>query len=98
MKNKAIELTAKTAPQPDWKGYTIDELRRRRAKALIKRELTRVKFTNEVGSIQQRAKQHGMRGLLFNNKTVAGLNRTDYIYMGYRALRLLLKWWARRRK
>lgn len=98
MKNEAIELAAKTTPQPDWKGYTIDELRRRRAKALIKRELARVKFTHEVGSVQQRAKQHGMRGLLFNNNTVAGLNKADYAFLGIKALRLLLKWWARRRK
>ena len=98
MKNEAIEVAANTMPQPQWKGYTIDELRRRRAKALIKRELARVKFTHEVGTMRERASQQGMRGLLFKNNVVAGLNKTDYLFLSYKAIRALLKWWARRRK
>ena len=97
MKNEAIELAATSTPQPQWKGYTIDELRRRRAKALIRRELARVKFSGDMGTMQQRAKQHGVRGLLFNNSEVAGLNKADYAFLGVKAIRLLLKWWARRK-
>ncbi len=97
MKNEAIEPAVTSTPQPQWKGYTIDELRRRRAKALIKRELARVKLSSEMSALQQRASRHGVRGLLFNNKEVARLNKADYAFLGFKAVRMLLKWWARRK-
>ncbi|MBR1935862.1 MAG: hypothetical protein IJ835_07425 [Muribaculaceae bacterium] len=81
-----------------WKGYTIDELNLARGKSLLRREMGRVQLRNQLATTGERAKQQGVRGLLFSNGVVAGLNKMDYLYLAYRAVMMGVKLFSRRRK
>jgi hypothetical protein len=87
-----------TPPQQEWKGLTIDELKMRRAKALVMREVNRASISYQFASMRNDVSQKGVRGLLFSNKTVSGLKKADYAVLGARALRLLIKLYTRRRR
>ena len=81
-----------------WKGYTLDELRMARAKALLHREFGRIQLQNDLQNVGTRAKEQGIRGLLFSNDVVGKLNKVDYIYLAFRAARLVTRLWLKRRK
>lgn len=91
-----VEAAAPVA-EPEWNGYTIDELQRLRAKALVKRELGRMQLLGMASNMQQSVQNNGMRGLLFNKNQVLGLKKADYMLLAFKATRLLAKWWLRRR-
>lgn len=95
MKSDTLQAAA---IEPQWNGYTIDELKRRRAKALIKREVARAQLAGTMANARQFTSQHGVRALLFNGKEVAGLNKADYALLSFKVIRLVARWWARRKK
>ena len=74
-----------TVPDTQWRGLTLDELRKRRAKALMRREVGKVKIND-----------NGIRGLMFSNKAISNLKAADYVFLGWKIARLFIK--ARRRK
>jgi len=82
----------------NWKGLTLDELKVRRAKQLVLREVSRANIGNTLSNTKQQVSQNGVRGLLFSNNTIMGLKKTDYALLGYKLITLLIKKYARRKK
>ena len=80
----------------NWNGLTLEQLRMRRAKALLRRELGKVKMNAALDGMKTRVNDNGIRGLMFNDKTLGHLKAADYVFMGWKIARLFIK--ARRRK
>ncbi|MBO5540416.1 MAG: hypothetical protein J5980_05665 [Muribaculaceae bacterium] len=85
-----------TVPDTQWRGLTLDELRKRRAKALLRREVGKVKINAALGNVRTRVNDNGIRGLMFSNKAISNLKAADYVFLGWKIARLFIK--ARRRK
>ncbi len=87
-----------TTPEVEWKGLTLEELQRRRAKWLIKREVSRMSMAHQYQSTRENVSQNGVRGLLFNSGEVAMLKKTDYFYLGFKAINALVKLYIKRKR
>lgn len=87
-----------TAPAGDWNGLTLEELQKRRAKWLVKREVSRMSLAHKYQSTRENVSQNGVRGLLFNSGEVAMLKKTDYFYLGFKALNALVKLYLKRKR
>ena len=87
-----------TVPEGDWKGLTLEELQRRRAKWLVRREVSRMSLAHQYQSTRENVSQNGVRGLLFNSGEVAMLKKTDYFYLGFKALNVLVKLYIKRKR
>lgn len=85
-----------TVPDTQWRGLTLDELRKRRAKALLRREVGKVKINAALGNVRTRVNDNGIRGLMFSNKAISNLKAADYVFLGWKIARLFIK--ARRRR
>ena len=85
-----------TVLDTQWRGLTLDELRKRRAKALLRREVGKVKINAALGNVRTRVNDNGIRGLMFSNKAISNLKAADYVFLGWKIARLFIK--ARRRK
>ncbi len=85
-----------TVPDTQWRGLTLDELRKRRAKALLRREVGKVKINAALGNVRTRVNDNGIRGLMFSNKAISNLKAADYVFLGWKIARFFIK--ARRRK
>ena len=81
-----------------WKGMTLDELKMRRAKSLIKREVGRMDLMREVQQARSNVQENGVRGMLFSNSQIAGLKKADYAFLSYKLVKMLVKLYARRRR
>ena len=86
------------SPSIEWKGLTLEELQRRRAKWLIKREVSRISMAHQYQSTRENVSQNGMRGLLFNSGEVAMLKKTDYFYLGFKAINALVRLYLKRKR
>ena len=86
------------APPGDWKGLTLEELQKRRAKWLIKREVSRMSMAHQYESTREDVSQNGVRALLFNSGEVSMLKKTDYFYLGFKALNALVKLYIKRKR
>ena len=80
-----------------WRGMTLDELQRKRMIALVKREVGRERINHVVGGMRDNVAQNGVRGLLFDNNTISGLKTADYVLLGWRATRMIMKLWNKRK-
>lgn len=87
-----------TAQASDWKGLTLEELQKRRAKSLVRREVSRVSIAHQYQSTRENVSQNGVRGLLFSSGEVAMLKKTDYFYLGYKALNALVKLYLKHKR
>lgn len=73
-------------PQQDqFRGYTIDELRYRRAYALAKYEMAKLHTTEQVDVIKTQAENFAPKGVL--GKVLKSLDFVDYALVGYRVYR-----------
>ena len=86
------------ANQSEWKGLTMDELKMRRAKSLVLREVNRANMAYQLNNARDNVSQNGIRGLLFSNNTITGLKKADYLFIGAKAIGLVLKLYARRKR
>ncbi len=75
----------------EWKGLTLEELQKRRAKWFVRRELSRMNMAHQYQSTRENVSQNGVRGLLFSAGEVTMLKKTDYFYLGFKAIRALVK-------
>ncbi len=82
----------------EWNGLTLEELQRRRAKSLIKREVSRMSLAHQYQSTRENVSQNGMRGLLFNSGEVKMLKKTDYFYLGFKAINALIKLYIKHKR
>lgn len=91
-----IPVTTTTHTSADeWKGMTLDELRLKRMKALVKREVGRERINHVMGGMRSQVANNGVRGLLFDNKTISGLKTADYMLLGWKATRMIMKLWRK---
>ena len=92
-------VNASQSSQPkEWKGLTIDELKMRRAKSLVVREINRTSLAYQFNNARDNVSQNGIRGLLFSDNTIVGLKKADYLLLGAKAIGLLLKLYSRRKR
>lgn len=91
--NIMVPVTENTS---DWKGLTLEQLRMRRAKALLRREVGKVKLNAALDGMKTRVSDNGIRGLMFNDKTLGHLKTADYVFLGWKIAQLFIK--ARKRK
>ncbi|MCF0182506.1 MAG: hypothetical protein HUK11_09715 [Muribaculaceae bacterium] len=89
MSNIVKETTG--APTKEWQGMTLDELRQRRAIALVHRELSRERFALKVEEARHKVETNGVRGVLFKSTTITKLKTADYVLLGWRLARGLFK-------
>lgn len=84
--------------QKEWKGLTMDELKMRRAKSLVMREVNRAGLMHKYNAARENVSENGVRALLFSGNTVAGLKKADYLFLGAKVIGLLIKLYSRRKK
>jgi hypothetical protein len=84
--------------QNEWKGYTLDELRYRRALSLVKREIGRNQLMNSVNDVKTRVSDNGIRGLMANNSLMKKMKLTDYVLLGFKLSNVFYKLWRRNKR
>lgn len=86
-----------TPDAPDnWRGMTLDELKRARGKALVRREVERASMQYNVEGVKSNVAANGVRALMFSPVTVSHLKTADYVLVGFRLARWLLRMRRRR--
>lgn len=79
----------------NWKGYTIDEIRYRRAYLLARCELERMRLTSRATAMRESIPtiKGGIAGRLLR-----GLNYMDYAYLAYKVGSKIAGFISRRRR
>lgn len=68
----------------DFRGYTIDELRYRRAYALAKYEMSKMRMVEQLDSAKSSLAPRGLMG-----KIIGNFNWLDYAMIGFNIFRML---------
>ena len=74
----------------EWKGMTLEQLRRARAKALVRREVGRATMQYSLDNVKDNVSNNGVRALMFSSDTVSHLKTADYVLLGFRLTRWLM--------
>ena len=74
----------------DWKGMTLDDLKRARGKALVRREVGRAAMQYNIDGLKSNVANNGVRALMFSPDTVSHLKTADYVFLGFRLARWLM--------
>lgn len=83
---------------PEWKGMTLDQLKRARAKALVRREVGRASMQYSIDNVKDNVSTNGIRGLMFSSDTVSHLKAADYMFLGFRLTRWFMSMRSNRRR
>ena len=81
-----------------WRGMTLEELRMKRAKALIMTEVNKAPLVADFQLAKSKTRSHGIRALIFNNNELSGLKLTDYLLIGVKTAMLGAKLWKKYKK
>ena len=93
------QLPVATPDAPDsWRGMTLEELRRARGKALVRREVERATIQYNIDGIKSNVATNGVRALMFSPGTVSHLKTMDYVLLGFRITRWLMDLRGNRRR
>ena len=84
-----LNLPEPDAPD-DWRGMTLEELRRARGKALVRREVERATMQLNIDGMKSNIENNGIRALMFSPGTVHQLNTADYVLLGFKLTRWLM--------
>lgn len=84
-----LPLATQDAPA-DWRGMTLEELRRARGKALVRREVGRATMQYSLDGVKNNVASNGVRALMFSPDTVSHLKTADYVFLGFRLARWLM--------
>ena len=85
------QLPVATPDAPDnWRGMTLEELRRARGKALVRREVGRASMQYSIDGLKSNVESNGVRALMFSPGTVSHLKTADYVLLGFRIARWLM--------
>ena len=85
------QLPVASPDAPDtWRGMTLDELRRARGKALVRREVGRAAMQYSIDGLKSNVESNGVRALMFSPGTVSHLKTADYVLLGFRVARWLI--------
>ena len=68
----------------------LDELRRARARALVRREVGRTTMQYSIDDMKSSVANNGVRALMFRPGTVSSLKTVDYVLLGFKLSRWLL--------
>ena len=79
-----------TDESPEWQGMTLEQLRRARAKALVRREVGRATMQYSLDNVKDNVSSNGIRALMFSPDTVSHLKTADYVLLGFRLTRWLM--------
>ena len=91
MSSNDINTAAAAMEEPrDWRGMTLDELRKARGRALVKREVGRAAMQYDIEGLKTNYANNGMRALMFSPGTVSHLKTADYVLLGFRLARWML--------
>ena len=74
----------------DWQGMTLEQLRRARAKALVRREVGRATMQYSLDNVKDNVSSNSIRALMFSSDTVSHLKTADYVLLGFRLTRWLM--------
>ena len=78
------QLPVVTPDAPDnWRGMTLEELRRARGKALVRREVGRASMQYNIDDVKTNVAANGVRALMFAPGTVSHLKTADYVLLGF---------------
>lgn len=80
------------------RGMTLEELRTKRAKALIMSEVTKAQLLSSYNVMKSKNGNHGIRAFLFSNSVVKSLKTADYIFLGAKAAMLGFRLWRNHKK
>ena len=93
------KLPVATPDAPDnWNGMTLDELRRARGKALVRREVGRATMQYSLDGVKNNVASNGVRALMFSPGTVSHLKTADYVLLGFKLTRWLMGMRGNRRR
>ncbi len=95
--NSTVVSPQMDAPR-EWRGMTLDELRKARARALVKREVGRAALQYDVEGVKSNYASNGIRALMFRPGTVNHLKTADYLVLGFRITRWLMNMRGNRRR
>lgn len=79
------------SPTKKWRGYTLDELRYRRALTSVAIEIEKERLTRTVSGIVPNALKGRSPGRFMVSKLFGALSYMDYMVLGWRLLRRLKK-------
>ena len=96
--NTNTNSAAITNESGEWQGMTLEQLRRARAKALVRREVGRTTMQYSLDNVKDNVSNNGIRALMFSADTVNRLKTTDYVLLGFRLTRWLLSLRGNRRR
>ena len=82
----------------EWQGMTLEQLRRARAKALVRREVGRATMQYSLDNVKDNVSNNGIRALMFSADTVNHLKTAEYVLLGFRLTRWLLSLRGNRRR
>ena len=82
----------------DWKGMTLEDLKRARGKALVRREVGRAAMQYNIDGLKTNVANNGVRALMFSPDTVSHLKTADYVLLGFRLTRWLMGLRSNRRR
>ena len=71
-------------------GMTLEDLRRARGKALVRREVGRAAMQYSIDGMKDTVATNGVRALMFSPGTVSHLKTADYVFMGFKLARWLM--------
>ena len=81
----------------EWKGYTLEELRYRRAMALVRRELGQNQLNESVNNVKTRVSDNGIRGFMGNNSFLKKMKTADYLLLAFKLSNALFKLWRKKK-
>jgi hypothetical protein len=89
--NQPSQLPVATPDAPDnWRGMTLEELRRARGKALVRREVGRATIQYDIEGLKSNVASNGVRALMFSPGTISHLKTADYVLLGFKLTRWLM--------
>ena len=88
--NTDINSSALPDESGEWQGMTLEQLRRARAKALVRREVGRATMQYSLDNMKENVSNNGVRALMFSSDTVSHLKTADYVLLGFRLTRWLM--------
>ena len=74
----------------DWQGMTLEQLRRARARALVRREVGRATMQYNIDGMKNSVAENGVHALMFSPGTVSSLKTADYVLLGFKLTRWLM--------
>lgn len=82
-------LRAEPLSSKKWRGYTLDELRYRRALTAVAVEIEKARMSRSVSGIVPNGLRRRSPGRFMLSKLLGSLSYMDYILLGWRLLRKL---------